>query len=155
MLVVNLKVMAQECNIPDLMELVVDRPTVVTGCIALAATQAILGDQRAKEEQQRVKFTVRLACLDRVIHGKDLKANVIGKMVCIRGTVVRTSGVKPLATRMAFTCNTCQGVQTLDFPDARFMQPTKCPEVGCRSRQFTPQRGVGYDTVTVDWQTIR
>ncbi|KAF9351710.1 DNA replication licensing factor mcm8 [Mortierella sp. NVP85] len=154
-LVVNLKVMAQECNIPDLMELVVDRPTVVTGCIALAATQAILGDQRAKEERQRVKFTVRLACLDRVIHGKDLKANLIGKMVCIRGTVVRTSGVKPLATRMAFTCNTCQGVQTLDFPDARFMQPTKCPEVGCRSRQFTPQRGVGYDTVTVDWQTIR
>jgi len=38
-LVVNLKVMAQEYNIPDLLELV-DRPTV-TGCTALAATQAI------------------------------------------------------------------------------------------------------------------
>ncbi|KAI8357147.1 MCM2/3/5 family-domain-containing protein [Mortierella sp. GBAus27b] len=113
------------------------------------------GDQKAKEEEQKMKFTVRLACLDKVIHGKDLKANLIGKLVCIRGTVVRTSGVKPLATRMAFTCNTCQSVQTLDFPDARFIQPTKCPAVGCRSRHFTPQRGIGYDTETVDWQTIR
>ncbi|KAG0254348.1 DNA replication licensing factor mcm8 [Mortierella polycephala] len=56
---------------------------------------------------------------------------------------------------MSFTCNTCQGVQTLDLPDARFIQPTKCMEVGCRGRQFTPQRGVGFDTETVDWQTIR
>ncbi|KAG0243034.1 DNA replication licensing factor mcm8 [Mortierella sp. GBA43] len=154
-LVVNLKVMAQTCNVPDLMELAIQRPTVLTGCIALGAIQAILGDQKAKEEEQKMKFTVRLACLDKVIHGKDLKANLIGKLVCIRGTVVRTSGVKPLATRMAFTCNTCQSVQTLDFPDARFIQPTKCPAVGCRSRHFTPQRGIGYDTETVDWQTIR
>ncbi|KAG0007113.1 DNA replication licensing factor mcm8 [Modicella reniformis] len=154
-LVVNLKLMAQRCNVPDLMDFASRRPTVVIGCIALGATQAILGDQRAKEERQKKMFTVRFACFDRLIHGKDLKANLIGKLICIRGTVVRTSGVKPLATKMAFTCNTCQEVQTLDFPDARFFSPTKCPTIGCRSRQFTPQRGVGYDTETVDWQTIR
>jgi len=80
---------------------------------------------------------------------------MLDKLVCMRGTIVRTSGVKPLATKMSFTCNTCLGVQTLEFPDARFVQPTKCHETGCRSKQFSPQRGVGYETETVDWQTIR
>ncbi|KAF9980885.1 DNA replication licensing factor mcm8 [Mortierella antarctica] len=153
-LVVNIKTMAQACGIQDLIEITAHRPTVVTGCIALAAIQALYGDVAAKETRQK-RFTVRLACFERITHGKDLKANLIGKMICVRGTVVRTSGVKPLATKMAFTCNTCQNAQTLEFPDARFISPTKCYEKGCRGRQFTPQRGVGYETETVDWQTVR
>ncbi|KAF9951921.1 DNA replication licensing factor mcm8 [Mortierella alpina] len=153
-LVVNIKTMAQACSIQDLIEITAHRPTVVTGCIALAALQALYGDVAAKEIRQK-RFTVRLACFERITHGKDLKANLIGKMICVRGTVVRTSGVKPLATKMAFTCNTCQSAQTLEFPDARFISPTRCHEKGCRGRQFTPQRGVGYDTETVDWQTVR
>ncbi|KAI7820418.1 MCM2/3/5 family-domain-containing protein [Gamsiella multidivaricata] len=146
--------MAQICNVPDLVELVVHRPTSVIGCITLAAIQVIFGDEAAKTQQQK-KFTVRLACFDKITHGKDLKANLIGKLVCVGGTVVRTSGVKPLATKMAFTCNTCQTLQTLNLPDGRFIQPTKCIAIGCRSRHFTPQRGVDYETETVDWQTIR
>ncbi|KAG0214587.1 DNA replication licensing factor mcm8 [Mortierella sp. NVP41] len=153
-LVVNLKTLVQECNIQELMEHVVHRPTAVMGCISLAAIQAFFGDEAAKETRQK-RFTVRLGNFDRITNGKELKANLIGKLICVRGTVVRTSGVRPLATKMSFTCNTCQRVQTLEFPDARYIQPTKCPEAGCRSRQFTPQRGVGYDTETVDWQTIR
>ncbi|KAG0321209.1 DNA replication licensing factor mcm8 [Dissophora globulifera] len=149
-LIVNLKNVAQSCNIPNVMDLAMHRPTA-RGHLNI---QAIFGDASAKTMTQR-KFTVRLSSFDKVTHGKDLKANLIGKLVCIRGTVVRTSGVKPMATRMSFSCNSCQAVQTLDLPDARFLQPTKCSEVGCRGRQFTPQRGVDYDTETVDWQTIR
>lgn len=63
--------------------------------------------------------------------------------------------MNPLCTKMAFTCNSCQEVQTLDFPDAKFILPTSCARVGCRGKQFTPQRGIDYDTTTVDWQTIR
>ncbi|KAF8975489.1 DNA replication licensing factor mcm8 [Entomortierella lignicola] len=115
---------------------------------------AIYGDEEAKVKRLK-KFMVRLACFEKLTHGKDLKANLIGKLVCMQGTVVRTSGVKPLATKLSFTCNTCQAVQTLDLPDAKFVQPSRCLEVGCKGRQFTPQRGVGYETETVDWQTIR
>ncbi|KAK3843012.1 MAG: Mcm8 protein [Linnemannia gamsii] len=152
--VINLKTLVQECNIQGLMDIVVHRPAVVIGCISLAAIQALFGDEIAKEKRQK-RITVRLGNFDKITHGKDLKANLIGKLVSVQGTVVRTSGVKPLATRMSFTCNTCQGVQTLEFPDARYIEPAKCPEVGCRGRQFTPRRGVGFDTETVDWQTIR
>ncbi|KAF9432817.1 DNA replication licensing factor mcm8 [Entomortierella beljakovae] len=153
-LVVNIKSMSQICNIPDLMELVIHRPNDVTGCIALATIQAIYGDDEAKTKRQK-KFMVRVACFDKITSGKNLKANLIGKMVCMQGTVVRTSGVKPLATKLSFTCNSCQEVQTLDLPDAKYMVPTKCTQYGCKSRQFTPQHGVGYGTETVDWQTIR
>ncbi|KAF9932707.1 DNA replication licensing factor mcm8 [Linnemannia zychae] len=152
--IVNLKTLVQECNIQRLMDHVFHRPMAIVGCISLAAIQALFGDQNAKERRQK-RITIRLANFDRITHGKDLKANLIGKLITVRGTVVRTSGVKPLAIKMSFTCNTCQIVQTLEFPDARYIQPTKCTEVGCRSRQFTPQRGVEFDTETVDWQTIR
>ncbi|KAG0284911.1 DNA replication licensing factor mcm8 [Linnemannia gamsii] len=170
--VVNLKTLVHECDIPSLMDLVVHRTTAVLGCISLAAIQArhsseccwiqeldedknaLFGEEVAKEKHQKM-IMVRIGNLDKITHGKDLKANLIGKLICVRGTIVRTSGVRPLATKMSFTCNACQGVQTLEFPDARYIQPTRCPEVGCKGRHFTPQRGVGYDTETVDWQTIR
>ncbi|KAF9299545.1 DNA replication licensing factor mcm8 [Linnemannia elongata] len=152
--VVNLKVLIQECNIPALMDLVVHRTTAVLGCMSLAAIQILYGDEAVKEKNQK-KIMVRLGNLDKITHGKDLKANLIGKFICVRGTIVRTSGVTPLATKMSFVCNACQGIQTLEFADAKYIQPTKCPEVGCRGKHFTPQRGVGYDTETVDWQTIR
>ncbi|ORZ28616.1 MCM2/3/5 family-domain-containing protein [Lobosporangium transversale] len=153
-LVVNLKNLVQACKIEDLMKLIVERPTDIIGCITLAAIQAIFGEEATKTTQQK-RFTVRFACFDKITRGKDLKADLIGKMVCVRGTVVRTSGVKPLAIKMAFTCNTCQAVQTVEFKDARYEEPTRCLQVGCRSGKFTPQRGIDYETETVDWQVIR
>ncbi|KAG0046935.1 DNA replication licensing factor mcm8 [Gryganskiella cystojenkinii] len=152
--VVNYKSLIRECQVEQLEMLVVNRPMVVIGCLSLAALQVVFGTEAVKTTRHK-KLIIRFVRFDRMTHGKDLKANLIDKMVCVRGTIVRTSGVKPLATKMSFTCNTCQCVQTLDFPEARFVQPTKCPETGCRGKQFTPQRGVGYETETVDWQTIR
>ena len=38
---------------------------------------------------------------------QNLKNVFTGKLVSIRGTVVRVSNVKPLVTKMAFTCNSC------------------------------------------------
>ena len=35
----------------------------------------------------------------------------LGKCIAVRGTVVRTSNVKPLVTRMAFKCASCSGTQ--------------------------------------------
>ncbi|KAF9100774.1 DNA replication licensing factor mcm8 [Mortierella sp. GBA35] len=75
-LVVNLKTLVQECNIQELMEHVVHRPTAVMGCISLAAIQAFFGDEAAKETRQK-RFTVRLGNFDRITNGKELKANLI------------------------------------------------------------------------------
>ncbi|KAG0228588.1 DNA replication licensing factor mcm8 [Actinomortierella wolfii] len=154
-LVVNFERLMEHCAIEDLQSLVIDQPEAIMGCVALAAIQAVEGQQHGGAEANAKKLIIRFAGFDKITHGKDLKAHLIGKLVCVRGTVVRASGVKPFVIRLSFTCNTCNGVQTLDIPDGKFCYPTSCPTPGCRARQFTPQRGVGYDTETVDWQSIR
>lgn len=72
-LVVNLKVMAQMCNVPDLMELAVQRPTVLIGCIALGAIQVqfTLLQYIARFERHCVHLTtdvtdsITVTCLNR------------------------------------------------------------------------------------------
>lgn len=56
---------------------------------------------------------------------KLLRANLYGKFVAIRGTVVRVSNIKPLCTKMAFVCNLCGDVQSVALPDGKYTVPTK------------------------------
>ncbi|KAG0233290.1 DNA replication licensing factor mcm8 [Actinomortierella wolfii] len=93
-----------------------DQPEAIMGCVAIAAIQAVEGQQHGGAEANAKKLIIRFAGFDKITHGKDLKAHLI---------------------------------------DGKFCYPTSCPTPGCRARQFTPQRGVGYDTETVDWQSIR
>ncbi|KAG0091651.1 DNA replication licensing factor mcm8 [Podila epicladia] len=153
--IVNFHALVQGCLLPDLELLLRTRPMDVLGCMALAVISIV--DSNTSPAEERVDdIVVRIAQFDAVVtRSKDLKAHLIGNLVTVNGTVVRTSGVNPLCTKMAFTCNSCQEVQTLDFPDSKFIQPTSCTRAGCRGKQFTPQRGIDYDTTTVDWQTIR
>uniref|UniRef100_A0A3B3T4H3 DNA helicase MCM8 n=1 Tax=Paramormyrops kingsleyae TaxID=1676925 RepID=A0A3B3T4H3_9TELE len=85
---------------------------------------------------------------------KMLKANLYGKYVALRGTVVRVSNIKPLCAKMAFVCNNCGDTQSFHLPDGKFATPTKCLQPGCRSRSFTPNRSSPL-TLTVDYQTIK
>lgn len=56
---------------------------------------------------------------------RNLRANCYGKYISLRGTVVRVSNVKPVCTRMAFTCNGCGDTQSLPLPDGKYTIPTK------------------------------
>ncbi|KAF9162887.1 DNA replication licensing factor mcm8 [Actinomortierella ambigua] len=112
-LVVNVRSLLSHCAIEGLQNLLVDQPEAIMGCVALAALQVVEGQRAEDAKANSKKLTIRFSGFDRITHGKDLKANLIGKLVCVRGTVVRASGVKPFA------------------------------------------RGVGYETETVDWQSIR
>ncbi|CAG8552931.1 8794_t:CDS:10 [Acaulospora morrowiae] len=69
---------------------------------------------------------------------KDLKENLIGESVSIRGLVTRISGIKLLASEVMFTCVECKGLQQLEFDERRYYPPFKCKTHGCRSKEFTP-----------------
>ena len=58
---------------------------------------------------------------------RTLRANLYGKYVAIRGTVVRVSNIRPICTKLAFTCNNCGDTQSLHLPDGKFTTPTKVP----------------------------
>uniref|UniRef100_A0A672MJV5 DNA helicase MCM8 n=1 Tax=Sinocyclocheilus grahami TaxID=75366 RepID=A0A672MJV5_SINGR len=85
---------------------------------------------------------------------KSLRANLYGKFVAIRGTVVRVSNIKPLCSKLAFVCNSCGDTQSISLPDGKYTIPTKCLQTECRGRSFTPNRSSPL-TLTVDWQTIK
>ncbi|XP_068237217.1 DNA helicase MCM8-like [Palaemon carinicauda] len=78
----------------------------------------------------------------------------LGKLVSVKGTVVRVSSIKPLCTRLAFTCVSCNHVQAVVLIEGRYSVPTSCPVQNCRSRMFTPDRSHKL-TETVDWQSFR
>nr|VZH99060.1 unnamed protein product [Spirometra erinaceieuropaei] len=70
---------------------------------------------------------------------RSLRANHLGRLVSIRGTVARLGPIKPLCIRLAFRCSVCENEQVLVLgEDGGFIQPTKCPEKGCRSKSFVP-----------------
>ncbi|XP_075719163.1 DNA helicase MCM8 [Rhinoderma darwinii] len=146
-----------------------DMPEKILDCMGLAIHQVLTKDleRHAAELQEQEGLPLEEAPIVNVpcIHArvfnydpltalKNLRANLYGKYVALRATVVRVSNIKPLCTKMAFVCNMCGDVQSLPLPDGKYAIPTKCPVPECRGRSFTPDRGSPL-TVTVDWQTIR
>ena len=53
---------------------------------------------------------------------RELKANLVGKLVSVRGTVIRSSEVKPRVAVITYTCDTC-GSETYQ-PVSSFRQIT-------------------------------
>ncbi|XP_031474929.1 probable DNA helicase MCM8 isoform X2 [Nymphaea colorata] len=107
--------------------------------------ECILGDQE--------KINVRLYNhFESMINLKSLKAAYIGKLVSIRGTVVKVSTVKPLVVQMSFTCGKCGAAIMRMFPDGKYSPPAACIYHGCKSRTFTPNRSTAR---LVDSQKIR
>ena len=116
-----------------------------------AAIAAILGRPAAP-----APVLVRLANhAGALVPVRAVKANLIGKLVALRGTVVRTGPVSPLVTRMAFACGKCGAEATVAFPDGRFRPPPKCGGAdgeGCRNGKWAP---VQPSARCVDWQRVR
>lgn len=81
----------------------------------------------------------------------SIKADCIGRLVSVRGTVVRSTAPQPLVTSMEFVCGKCGAAQRVPFPDGRYTPPAGCAEHGCRSRTFMPVRP---SAACIDWQRV-
>lgn len=79
-------------------------------------------------------------------------SNIAGRLVSVRGTVVKVSTVKPLVVQMGFECGKCRTHVSRIFPDGKFMPPTGCIMYGCRSKTFVPIRS---SAKPIDFQRIR
>ncbi|KAJ2751125.1 hypothetical protein IWQ56_006928, partial [Coemansia nantahalensis] len=86
---------------------------------------------------------------------KALKSSLVGKLVTVRGTVVRTSPIKPLLVEAQFSCTRCGATKMVKIVEGRYEAPVSCPTQGCKSRVFEIERGADTATRTVDWQQIR
>lgn len=75
-----------------------------------------------------------------------------GKLVTLKGTIVRASSMKPLVRRLDFLCPKCGCEFTEELLDGFLRIPSTCQGDGCRGKYFLPQKS---SAVTVDWQKIR
>uniref|UniRef100_A0A668AWY9 DNA helicase MCM8 n=1 Tax=Myripristis murdjan TaxID=586833 RepID=A0A668AWY9_9TELE len=153
--------------LPDLSTQLREQPEVILNCLGVAIHQVLTTDlEKQAAELQGEELPVatpiisiphisaRLYNYEPVTALRTLRASVFGRLVCVRGTVVRVSNIKPLCTRLAFRCLGCSHIHSLPLSHGKFATPTKCVQPECRSRSFTPIRSSPL-TFTVDWQTIK
>ncbi|MCI4382531.1 hypothetical protein PGIGA_G00015970 [Pangasianodon gigas] len=146
-----------------------DMPEKILDCLGLAIHQVLTKDLEKHADELQVQeglpagatpiisiphISARIYNYEPLTPLKMLRANLYGKFVAIRGTVVRVSNIKPLCSKMAFICNMCGDTQSLALTDGKYTVPTKCLKRECRGRSFTPNRSSPL-TLTVDWQTIK
>jgi len=147
-------------ELPTLQQDMKDNPDVHLKALSVAFHQALLNDQNADEPQtMSVPFDIQYIHTRIMNFGptttlKNLKANSYGKLVTIRGTVVRVGNVKPLVTHLAFNCTACKTQQVLELIDGKYTMPKKCVSPECRARTFVLDRN-SCQTKTVDSQTIK
>ncbi|KAJ3046052.1 DNA replication licensing factor mcm8 [Rhizophlyctis rosea] len=126
----------------------------VLSCLGLAAHEAYRQRLPALKKDH-LQVIARIANFTNITLLKDLKGNLSGRFIGIRGTVVRVSSVKPIVRQLSFVCNICGARQTLSFADGKYHQPSKCTTYGCKGKAFSPSREPEDEHRTVDWQRIR
>ncbi|DBA93068.1 TPA: DNA replication licensing factor mcm8, variant 3 [Trebouxia sp. C0005] len=132
------------------------QPVEALACLGAAAHQVLFNPQAQQvlpEGIEPLKIVVRLeGHPSSMRHIRQLKSSSIGKIVSVKGTVVRISAVKPLIQCMTFTCTRCGGEHQMRFPEGIYTPPTGCNLDGCRSKSFKPQKK---SAQSLDWQKIR
>jgi DNA helicase MCM8 len=113
---------------------------------------------------------------------RSLKADKIGCLVSVRGSVIRVAPLRPFVTSMTFSCPRCLTTSTFPLSDGRcalarppkprradcalrcpalcsppgprgrYEQPPGCPANGCRAKQLVPDRRY---SATRDWQKVK
>lgn len=108
--------------------------------------------QQLPHLQQPCKVLVRLSNHPGAFKTiSSIKADSIGRLVTVRGTIVRSTPAQPLVVEMDFVCGKCGAAQRVPFPDGRFAPPPSCGDNGCRSRTLVPVQSTA---ACVDWQRV-
>ncbi|VDM30416.1 unnamed protein product [Hydatigera taeniaeformis] len=85
---------------------------------------------------------------------RTLRAHHLGNLVSLRAAVARIGPIRPLCCRLCFRCARCESEQVLVTEETGcFVNPTKCPEKGCRSKVFYPSFS-SPSTVVIDTQIL-
>ncbi|KAL1479804.1 hypothetical protein MTO96_051570 [Rhipicephalus appendiculatus] len=128
---------------PDLKESLKCRPHDVLKLMGLALHQTLTKQDQSQMDVGAVdplpELTVRIAGFGPLTPLRDVRSMTCGRMVAVRGTVVRASEVKPQYRAIGFSCSGCGTEQSVAQPGGYFTAPTCCPERGCRSRTFQEQ----------------
>lgn len=107
------------------------------------------------QENEELKLTVAFMDMP-VYHGIfDLRAEKLGQLITIRGTVTRTTEVKPELLVGTFMCNDCQREVSGVEQQFKVTMPALCPARNCGNRTNWTLLPEARTTRWGDWQRIR
>ncbi|KAJ8972971.1 hypothetical protein NQ317_019318 [Molorchus minor] len=146
----------------DLKTDLIDNTEFSLNCMGLAMYQFILKHKKSQEQGDSINketdmpfIRARLINYEPILQLKHLKVNYYGKLVSIKGTVIKAGQVKIICQYLAFACCSCSGTQLVKQVDGLFSSPISCPTRGCK----VISNFVGlYDspfTRTISWQSIK
>ncbi|CAR24694.1 MCM DNA helicase complex subunit MCM6 [Lachancea thermotolerans CBS 6340] len=104
------------------------------------------------EQTERV-FQISFFNLPTINRIRDIRAEKIGSLMSISGTVTRTSEVRPELFKASFTCEMCRAVVDNVEQVFKYTQPTYCPNPSCENQAFWTL-SVGRSKF-LDWQKAR
>ncbi len=81
----------------------------------------------------------------------SIKADKVGKIVAIRGTVTKVSPAKAIYTSMNFVCSKCHTSTSVRFEDGIYAPPLGCSAAVCGGRNF---KADPKESQCQDWQQI-
>ena len=97
-------------------------------------------------------YFVALHAMPRVERIRNMRTDRIGRLICISGTVTRSSDVRPELLFGNFTCRKCGTGHPQVEQQFQYTEPQVCRNSECTSRDFNL---VVQDSTFVDWQRLR
>ena len=134
-------------------------PAMVLDVLALVAHEALLA---ACPPPPDAEHTADRLCERRLrvqlhSHGpptpmSDLRADKIGKLVTVVGSVIRVSSLRPYVSSIGFLCPRCGHTMERCLVDGKYVPPDGCERGGCRVKHLLPDRTTAK---TRDFQKVR
>mmetsp|Transcript_48264 Transcript_48264/g.138618 ORF Transcript_48264/g.138618 Transcript_48264/m.138618 type:complete len:826 (-) Transcript_48264:355-2832(-) len=110
---------------------------------------------RKARETDELKFSAAFYELPTYSGIRDLRADKLGRLVTICGTVTRTTEVKPELLVGTFQCNECNREVSGVVQQFKFTHPTLCPTRSCGNRTNWTLLTEAKTTRWGDWQRLR
>ncbi|XP_071159083.1 DNA replication licensing factor mcm7-like [Mytilus galloprovincialis] len=100
--------------------------------------QEVTRDPRNKypaELMRRYEVYFKLPPQDKHVAIREVKADCIGKLVCVKGIVTRATEVKPMLMVATYTCDTCGNETYQPINSPSFMPLIMCPSQECTTNR--------------------
>ncbi|KAA8906678.1 hypothetical protein TRICI_005101 [Trichomonascus ciferrii] len=116
-------------------------------------SQTLQGTSTSAAEEKEKVFQIAFYNLPLVNRIRDLRADKVGSLISISGTVTRTSEVRPELYKATFTCDACRSVVDGVEQVFKYTEPYMCPNATCQNRTaWTLDVNKSH---FVDWQKVR
>lgn len=123
-ILVDIEELCRLCNIPDLYDEIITRPSEVISILSLS-----LSLLRMKKDPYLDDFKIihpRLYNFKTNTSLSEIKSGLVGQLVSVEGHVVRVSPCRPLVTMACFCCAKCQKSKWYQLDDGIFSPPLIC-----------------------------